>query len=375
MLLLAFGSNAHGQLGTGATDDASVPTTCLVPNSLTTSPLCLAGGANHSVIVTADGSLLAAGANDRGQLGIPGTRELHTFSPVAIPIVFPSPVFRYVACGWDHTLALTSDGDLYVFGSNEFGQLGLGVDTKQVDRPMRLDIGTAVEKIAAGMRYSLILTRDQQVWGWGANKYGELGEISKPETINGKGNFPRKRAPSVYYPARLNVPPCSDISCGQHHSILLTRDGRLLGLGRNRHAQLGHSPDTMPETRIPIPISLPADSLPIELFCGWSFTGIRCRSGRVFIWGRNDHNQLSEANDEILSRGGRALQDSTHVACGSEHGIAINQEGRCMAWGWNEHGNCGVGSTTDITEPTVVRDRGVTLVGCGYGHSLIYVHE
>ncbi|TPX68763.1 hypothetical protein SpCBS45565_g02894 [Spizellomyces sp. 'palustris'] len=236
MPLLAFGSNAHGQLGTGATDDASVPVTCLVPNSLTTPPLCLAGGANHSVIVTADGSLLAAGANERGQLGIPGGRELHTFSPVLIPTVFPPPVFRYVACGWDHTLALTSDGDLYVFGSNEFGQLGLGADTKQVDRPLRLDIGTAVEKIAAGMRHSLISTRDQQVWGWGANNYGELGEISKPETINGRGRFPRKRAPPVYYPARLNVPPCSDIACGQHHSVLLTRDGRLLGLGRNRHA-------------------------------------------------------------------------------------------------------------------------------------------
>lgn len=146
MPLLGFGSNSHGQLGIGNTADIDVPTVCVPP--LAEPPLCIAGGANHTLIVTAEGKVLTAGHNERGQLGISG-HDCHEFTPIIIDIG-PTVHISSVACGWDHSVALTTDGCVYVWGSNEYGQLGTGPDIKWSDKPRMLPTLTNVVKIACG---------------------------------------------------------------------------------------------------------------------------------------------------------------------------------------------------------------------------------
>lgn len=146
MPLLAFGSNAYGQLGIRSIEDRDIPTPCAPP--LDQAPRCIAGGANHTIIVTSEGQLLSAGHNERGQLGLPGG-DHHEFTPIPLE---NNPLVRFsaVACGWDHSVALTTDCRVFVWGSNEYGQLGLGNDVKSVHEPKLLDGLDSVVRISCG---------------------------------------------------------------------------------------------------------------------------------------------------------------------------------------------------------------------------------
>lgn len=223
------------------------------------------------------------------------------------------------------------------------------------------------------MRFTVALTADGQVWGWGGSRYGELGVDQSPQS---SPSLSRKAI--LYKPTPLpDFPICKDIACGQYHVIYLSEDNVIKGKGRNRHGQLGMPPDgTTTGSGL---IRLESSSPSTQLFCGWSFSGYVDESGRVVAWGRNDHHQLGNSGSATLAcpspTCSECLQDTRLIACGSEHALAIDKFGKCVAWGWNEHGNCGVGGTEDVTIPTNVRDSGVKIVGSGYGHSFVYIES
>ncbi|RKO87386.1 regulator of chromosome condensation 1/beta-lactamase-inhibitor protein II [Blyttiomyces helicus] len=356
------------------------PPLILHPHFSPTPPIAT-GGANHSILITPTGDLHTCGINDHSQLGHgPASPPYPSFTLVALA----TPTrFVAAACGWDHTLLVCDESRVWGFGSDEEGQIagsgGEGVPT------IIEGITGRVQRIGCGLRHSIAIGDVGEVWGWGGNRHGELGAAG----VLGEPRRGRATRAVVPTPTVLPLPPTLAVACGQHHTILLTQSGRILAFGRNRFGQLGTDPSLLPRSSAPIEIRLPPHAgRPIHVFSGWSHAGVICSSGHVFLWGRNDHGQLGTLQESIAVGGRRdspvamcytpvelkSLHGARSIVCGSEHALAVGADGGCWAWGWNEHGNCGVGGTEDVLEPRLVRDASVNgrvRVGCGYGHSFL----
>ena len=134
----------------------------------------MAAGGDHSLALTQDGSVFAWGRNLEGQVGTGSVSRSET-SPVRV--VLPGIVVG-IAAGENHSMALLSDGRVFVWGENTAGQLGNGTTLQSVTPTAVAGLGIPIVSIGAGTRHSLALDRDGNVWGWGANDRKQLGNIA-----------------------------------------------------------------------------------------------------------------------------------------------------------------------------------------------------
>lgn len=171
--------NNYGQLGTGDTVPHDQPQPVQDFLLAKVSLIAVACGGEHSVAVSNEGEVWAWGRNDRGQLG-GGSLKLYSADPVRV--LFDEGVkIRAIASGADHSIALDRDGDVWAWGDHSYGQLGVGNDgnTSLDPRPRRVrrvdgDLGN-VYFIAAGAYHSLALDKNGSLWSWGDNEVGQLG--------------------------------------------------------------------------------------------------------------------------------------------------------------------------------------------------------
>ena len=158
-----------------------------------------------------------------------------------------------VSVGMNHSLALCSDGTVVAWGGNEYGQLGNG-STEYTTRPVAVDMtgvlsGKTVVAVSAGMWYSLALCSDGTVAAWGWNNSGELG--------NGATSyFPTTRPVAVDMSGVLAGKTVVSVSAGQYHSVALCSDGTLAAWGINYYGQLGNDSTNSS----PTPVSVKTDT-------------------------------------------------------------------------------------------------------------------
>ena len=134
--------------------------------------VAIAGGGVHSLALKSDGTVWAWGRNDWGQLG--DGSMTNRLTPV--PVSGLTGVVA-IAGGGVHSLALKSDGTVWAWGGNSSGQLGDGSMTNRLT-PVPVSGLTGMVAIAGGELHSLALSSDGTVWTWGYNVYGELGDGS-----------------------------------------------------------------------------------------------------------------------------------------------------------------------------------------------------
>jgi alpha-tubulin suppressor-like RCC1 family protein len=178
--VLAWGINVDGQLGDGTTSISSPPVQAQIPPGVTVTAVA-AGGANgneHSLALTSTGRVLAWGSNAAGELG-DGT-TVNRDAPVFAHLPQGTRV-RQLFGGCAHTLALTSAGQVLAWGDNQFGQLGIGTTTEH-HAPVKVHIpaGTTVTAVAAGCDHNLARTSSGQALAWGIANDGELGIGTQP---------------------------------------------------------------------------------------------------------------------------------------------------------------------------------------------------
>ncbi|KAJ1998792.1 alpha tubulin suppressor [Coemansia thaxteri] len=297
--------------------------------------------------------------------------------------MIPGSYVQQVACGWNHTLLLNDLGQVYAAGSGTFGQLGIaGVPADgsialggwtQVPAP----VGSVFVRIACGIRHSLALDQDGLVYGWGANRCGQLGIP------------PDKRSPNIPTMALVSqgLPPIAMIACGRSHSILVAQDRRTVFVaGQDKYAQCGPATSHMVAGTWRT-FQLPRDA--IKACSGWDFGAILLGEptdgdeergiGNVVVWGRGDHGQVAQRveNGCLRDLGYIAVAGVCDMVCGSSHVVALTQDGSVYMWGWNEHGNAGNPNLENIFTPLCVHDghgnpdnRAVS-IGCGYGNSYV----
>ncbi len=164
----SWGDNSHGQLGDGTTTQRRVPTQ--VPGL--TSVIAIVSGDYFALALRSDGTVRAWGDNWAGQLGDGSTNQ--SLTPLAVPGL--SGVTA-IAAGGTHSLAVTSAGSVWAWGNNIRGQLGFSTGSAQTSSTPGQVTGLAgISTVGAGASHSLAIATDGTVWSWGYNYYGQLGD-------------------------------------------------------------------------------------------------------------------------------------------------------------------------------------------------------
>jgi len=213
----AWGFNSLGQLGDGTTTKRLSP---VAVHNISTA-VDMVGGRDMSYAILADGTVRAWGGGVNGELGN-GTNPTRQTTPVAVSNL--TDVVE-LAGGRNHGLALKSDGTVWAWGLNASGQLGDGTKTSR-NRPVQVSgISTAVA-VAAGADHSVALLANGAVMTWGEAGRGQLGNGS---TIDRTTALAVSGLPSdVVF-----------IGCGRDHTLVVTSDGQLWDWGQNDFGQLG----------------------------------------------------------------------------------------------------------------------------------------
>ncbi|KAM9398503.1 LOW QUALITY PROTEIN: putative E3 ubiquitin-protein ligase HERC6 [Salvelinus alpinus] len=245
--ILSCGRNSKGQLGRQRNINSKLP----APVEGLGAVVSVACGQDHSVAVCASGQVYSWGAGGEGQLGIALTTvsKVPRPRPVRIPSPLPITVIQ-VACGNSHSLALTEGGQVFSWGLNSHGQLGLGkgVPLQPIPALVRSLTGVPVTQVAAGGTHTLALTLPGLVYCCGANRAGQLG-LKRVDEKGWTGTFGEGSRGQLGHNASANelLPKLvegmdglvSQIACGSHHTLVLGSSGQLWAFGSGVKGQLG----------------------------------------------------------------------------------------------------------------------------------------
>ncbi|GGG17668.1 fibronectin type III domain-containing protein [Paenibacillus aceti] len=230
----AWGSNSQGQLGDGTTINRSIP----VQVEGISNVVAVAAGDNHTVALKNDGTVWSWGFGDSGRLG-DGSAVLHN---IPVPTQVPGlNNIKAVTAGDSHTLVLDNNGEVWGFGRNSYGQLGIGNKSSPQTTPVRIE-GLIASSIVAGGNHSLALKPDGTVMAWGKNWSGEIGD-----GLGGSIGSVQLKPTQV-----LNLTGVDSIAAGNEHSIALKSDGTLWTWGDNTFDQIGTGNGK--KSLVPIPV-------------------------------------------------------------------------------------------------------------------------
>lgn len=420
-ILLAAGSNAKGQLSTGDDLDQHVPKPIsfkhcepgVFPAQIT-NILHIAGGANHTLLLATctdpglneEGSsftrLWGCGDGSRGQLGrISGNPVIPIFVELDLDLDHITPsvagyTIEHIAAAWETSFVAlrppvarqsTESDVLIAMGANDFGDLGhhpLPRDGPNVvflnDALRRYISGSSpiyrIEQIVAGPHHVIaILSLDvpgrgasHVHIGWGASRHGQLQHSYAGSNLGRPlSGTPKFIPPTVVHTSSNGG---GSLSVGQQHTVMIDPAGDVRGTGSNKKGQLeGITTLVQGGTRL--------------VRCTWNGTYI-FDEGNDLFWsirgtGSSEHGQLgcpigsSSVSRDVISaptpsRGLHEVQFpfATNMRklddfiCGSEHVLALLSSGverELWGWGWNEHGNLGVGHTEDVHTPVLIWPR------------------
>ncbi|MBV1855683.1 RCC1 domain-containing protein [Catellatospora tritici] len=294
----AWGSNSSGQLGYGVSGKGgqAEPGTVAGLGNVK----AIAGGGAHSLALLNNGTVMAWGLNNRGQLGDGTTTNRDR--PVAVTGLGAAKVTA-ISAGGLFSLVLLADGTVRAFGDNSVGQLGIGsVDTDPHPTPVPVVLGGAkIKAIDAGPTHGLAVTAAGGVKGWGDNSSGQVG--------TGNQVTPQPTPVDVVGLGGVKV---KAVSGGEGFSLALLTNGKVRGWGSNADGQLGDGTFVSPRLT------------PVEAV---GLTGVTAISAGI-------------------GPGGMGLAHSLAIAAGT-----------VKAWGRNSFGQLGTGgpTTTSINVPTTVR--------------------
>lgn len=300
--------------------------------------VALATGYSETFVIKEDGTLWAWGDNDNGQLG-DGTygRTTAKYTPVQVGT---DTDWVSVASGMGHTLALKTDGSLWAWGSNHFGELGDGTNLRKT---VPVQIGTATDwvSISAGGSFSAAIKSDGSLWTWGDNRMGELG-IGTVAIL--EKNTPTRVGTATNW---------ASVSTGSSHMIALKTDGSLWVWGMNNFGALGDG--GAPLSRIS-PYRLGTDTDWKSISAGTRYTIALKADGSLWGWGENRCGQLGDGSTIQRNAPVRigTASDWASASAGLEHTLALKTDGSLWAWGSNEEGCLGDGTATDKRTPVKI---------------------
>ncbi len=354
----------------------SILTICIYATVSFAAILNISGGNDHTLLLLDDGSVWAWGANDYGQLGDGTTSESHF--PVRVKNSAGTGELwniTAISAGAGFSVALTSDSTIWAWGVNDEGQLGDGsTDERHLPVAVLDSSGYPLDDIvaiSAGAYHCLALDKWDEVWAWGANRYGALGR--------GTADYnPHPLARNVLHSADSVFADVVSIACGSQYNYALRSDQTLWAWGSGGDGQLGN--DTTLNQYYPEPV---LDSAGTGMFgeialfdaarhgvLGTTGHGVAIDDdGYLWAWGRNYDGQLGDGTATPRDRpvhvhdasGTGFFGDVASCSNGSENTLALLGDATVWAWGNNYYGSVGDNSTFDRYLP--VRVHGIDDIG------------
>ena len=337
-------------------------------------------GGDHTVLLSKTNKIYVWGMNASRQLGFDGVNK-------RIPTEFIlDEKIALVSCGDHHTISVKQQhrNQLYVWGRNVSGQLGLKITRKRYDahdshhlmgeyysvpndlpRELVLPIGSDIKSISCGGSHTISLMTNGSVYGWGCNYVGQLGMgIGKSDE-------------NIFFPRKINLREnITSVSCGRNHTTAIGMSGKCYGWGYNKFGQLGLG-DCIDTNQ---PRNLELVNV-IVVSCGAYHTIALISSGtdtNMYVWGNNYEGQLGlgSYDDDIFSPRKLSYEFNNScvisISCGEHYTTALTNKRELYAWGDNCYGQLGLGRNHDQTSPQkVIFGERISSVICGESHTII----
>lgn len=353
-----WGENGQGQTGNADTTSRLVAVPAIATGALAGKTLvAVSSGGLHSVGLCSDGTVVAWGYNQYGQLGNGTTVGGPTPVAVSATGALAGKTVVAVVAGYLHSMVLCSDGTVVTWGYNGFGQLGTG-NTTDSFAPVAVTTSTGalagktVVSITSGVYHSIAVCADGTVASWGYNSgnsgNGGLNNSSVPVAPNTAGALAGKTVIAA--------------SASFSHTLFLCSDGTVVGTGSNSDGQLGNGSTTFSTSPVLIDTSgVLAGKTVAAVTAGDSHSVALCSDGTLVAWGKNTDGQLgnntiTNSNVPVLVTATGALAGKTPVAidAGSSHSHALCSDGTVVSWGSNGYGQLGTNNTTRSLTPVAL---------------------
>jgi len=400
-----WGYNGSGQLGDGTYTQRNTPVHIAALTGTVTS---IGAGQYHSVAAKSDGTVWTWGYNGYGQLGSGTASSILPIQTVGINGGIA------VSAGYYSTYALKNDGSVLSWGLNSSGQIGDGFNQNQANPGQVLNLG-GIEAVAGSGYHTLAIKNDGTLWSWGHNAFGQLGDGSSftrsaPVKVTGSflsgnvlwavaggyhslalksdgtfwdwgynyygelGDGTNNQQNSPHQIPALNGLITSG-ACGLYHSIILENDGTVWTFGSNSNGQLGNGSTS--NSNVPIQLTGTGFQLGgvFNAVAAGQLTSFAIRNdGTVWAWGQNNYGQLGDGTTiqrtspvQVTGLSGTV----TEIASGNYHTLALKSNGTVWAWGYNVFGQLGNGITSNSSVPVPVNGlTGIVAIAAGQYHSI-----
>jgi alpha-tubulin suppressor-like RCC1 family protein len=354
--------NSDGELGNGSVTPYSGLSTPVQVANLS-HVVSVAGGDQHSVALKSDGTVWTWGNNGWGQLGN-GTYN-RTVTPAQVAGLTN---VRAIAAGSLHNLAVKSDGTVWAWGFNYFGQVRIGRngDRGNVLSPVQVTGLTGVIAVAAGGDSSYALKSDRTVWAWGYDGQGQLGNGTSDEGPHGT-------------PTKVkNLSTAVAIGAGVSHALAVLANGHVSAWGDNQTSELGAATTAQcgaySSPCSPVPVAVVGLSGVTAVAGGWGNSLALKSDGTAWGWGNNGYGELGNGNPQLF--GGvknpvkATLQNVVAIAAGAGWSLWLRSDGTVWAAGVNNFGQLGDGTFNDSVTPVQVKLSAVFVIAAGHSHGL-----
>lgn len=357
-----WGSNSSHQLVEGTQEKILQPKLA----SSFADAQTIEAGQYCTFVISSDGSVRACGKGSYGRLGLGDSNNQSTLKKLTFE---PHRAIKKVSSskGSDgHTLAFTTEGEVFSWGDGDYGKLGHGNSSTQkypklIQGPLQ---GKVVVCVSAGYRHSAAVSEDGELYTWGEGDFGRLGH----------GDSNSRNIPTLV----KDISNVGEVSCGSSHTIALSKDGRTVwSFGGGDNGKLGHG-DT---NRVYKPKVVEAlQGMFIRKVCAGSQSSLALTStGQVYAWGCGaclgcGSSEATALRPKLIEE--LATTRVVDISIGDSHCLALSHDNEVYAWGNNSMGQCGQGNSTGpITKPKkVIGLDGVAIqqISAGTSHSLAW---
>jgi alpha-tubulin suppressor-like RCC1 family protein len=392
-IIISFGNNTHNETSHDRYEKLTLPRVIFkLKNEMIKN---IYSGWQHNIVLNNDGEIFTFGHNQEYQCGLPNNDNNYNSSsnenindPTNISIIYNNLKATKVSCGNEHSLVLSDDNNVYAFGNNENGLLGIPDKSSKLYVPTKINFDIfngkdiieeyngKIINISCGTLHSLALTEDGKIFSWGSYHGGQLGFSS--DFLTSQNNV--KNSEQDYF---LNTPTLipfftnneikiQKISCGEAHSLALSEKGKVYSWGFGSNGQLGLG------------------------FCEDSFEpGQGLINSRIFepeliktFKDYNISNNLNKKNKNYINCHNVKIKD---IQCGKTFSMFINNTNNLFACGINDLNQLGFKDIEpkenlfnpeiqcdDYIYPSLLKcfeNKKVEKISCGEGHCLAIVND
>ena len=345
--------------------------------------------------ISSDGEVFSCGAISNG---VHGHEEESVFPFKKIPSL---KNIKSISCSGEQTMCLDYNGNVFIFGSNHYGKLGIGKYANTLrftHEPQKIDL-PPIREVCCGSFFNICLSEDGEVFSFGRNSKGELGlgnnvDYNLPQKIeslkdvdfiecgidfsfakcnnavycwgnNTKGQLGNGNTTNINEPTKCNNWPDDviDIKCGSAHTLVLTSTQEVYSCGDPLYGSLGRICEFVSESTELKKIDCLSEIIKIE--CGWSSSMCVDIHGSIFVFGDNHNGQLGLIHDEIERITVFSIKQTTpiknpslsniiDISKGGKHTFVKTSNNEIYAFGSNEYAQLGI-KTKDKNQTTPVQ--------------------